>query len=316
MQVTPIEFDYQPNRYSYNVKCRKAPQRAAEDAIQADKVAMVKFSIWHRKTELNKCPVVFDYNLEVRCAQPHFLQLNQLLVNNEESNIDQVALIPKWKCPIKLSSNLVMAHLDRPFLVQMLVKDMHNNIFDNFTSLAVEWEIGNKKLLEISSQPIKSVELSALEDRTGLAILADTATNAAYNEKLHRNRVYYQIFAISSKLVRNGQNGNDSKLTAKLFATKNTFLSKSLSVHFVSEVRVQPDSLTVFNHPSNVVTLALLNGSSHYQAEIETIRVEQQNADAVESQVWVMPNRLILNVANTFALAFVESAYLKMSQKQ
>ena len=233
----------------------------------------MKFSIWHRKSLLNKCPVVFDYQIEVRCAQPHSLQLNQLLVNNEESNVDQVSLIPKWKCPIKLSSNLLIAHLDHPLLVQIQVKDALNNIFDNFTSLNLDWEIENKKLLELSSQSIKYVDLSALDDRTGLIMLANTVANAASNEKLNRNRLFYQIFKIDSKLVNKHGHGNDSKLTAKLYwmaDDKKIFLSKSLSIHFVSDVRVQPDSLTVFNHPSNVVTLALSQGSGLYQAEIET----------------------------------------------
>ena len=164
MQVTPIESDYQPNRYSYKVKCIKQ--------TQADSLAHVNFAIWHKQSSANKCPVVFEHKIEVRCARPHSLQLNQLFVNNEESSVAQVSLIPKWKCPIKLSANLIVAYVDRPLLVQLIVKDALNNVFDNFTSLRVEWEIGNEKLLATTGQ-IKSIELSALEDRTGLVMLAE-----------------------------------------------------------------------------------------------------------------------------------------------
>lgn len=53
------------------------------------------------------------------------------------------------------------------------------------------------------------------------------------------------------------------------------YLTSNLGIHFVSDVRIQPDSLTIFNHPSNVISLALSNGSGHFHAEIETITSSQ-----------------------------------------
>ena len=270
----PIESDYQPNRYSFRVKCKKDYE--LDPKQQTDYLVNVKFSIWHKQTSSNKCPVVFDYNIEVRCARPHSLQLNQLLVNNEESKINQVSMITKWKCPIKLSSNLIVAHLERPLLVQMLVKDALNNIFDNFTSLHVEWEISNKNMLETVTN-IQSVELSALEDRTGLTMLAETGNSF---QKQSRDRFFYQVFAVHSKSIKKHE--NHLKLTGKLYLDandykKSLFLSKTLTVNFVSLAKIYPDSMTIFNHPSNIITLALSNGSGHFQAEIETVKGEQTN---------------------------------------
>ena len=270
----PIESDYQPNRYSFRVKCKKYYE--LDPKQQTEYLVNVKFSIWHKQTSSNKCPVVFDYNIEVRCARPHSLQLNQLLVNNEESKINQVSMITKWKCPIKLSSNLIVAHLERPLLVQMLVKDALNNIFDNFTSLHVEWEISNKNMLETVTN-IQSVELSALEDRTGLTMLAETGNSF---QKQSRDRFFYQVFAVHSKSIKKHE--NHLKLTGKLYLDandnkKSVFLSKTLTVNFVSLAKIYPDSMTIFNHPSNIITLALSNGSGHFQAEIETVKGEQTN---------------------------------------
>ena len=74
--------------------------------------------------------------------------------------------------------------------------------------------------------------------------------------------------------------GNETKLTAKLFLdgseSSPNFLSKSQTISFVSSARIQPDSLTIFNHPSNVITLTLAAGSGHFQAEIEAIKSDQQ----------------------------------------
>src|SRR5690606_25693288 len=82
---------------------------------------------------------------------------------------------------------------------------------------------------------------------------------------------FYQEFTTKGKL-------GDCKLTAKLYLNNkndaNTnYLTKILNIHLVSDAKVQPDQLTIFNHPSNVISLSVLRGSGYYHAEIETIRV-------------------------------------------
>jgi hypothetical protein len=121
-----------------------------------------------------------------------------------------------------------------------------------------------------SQTSIKSIEVSAAKDRHGLLLLA------ADSEVSPRNRVFFQAFKINKR----GVHANASlKLTAKMHLNekqdKLNILSKSLLVKFVSLVQIEPESLTVFNHPSNVVTLALSQGSGHFQAEIETVQNDQ-----------------------------------------
>ena len=41
-----------------------------------------------------------------------------------------------------------MAHLERPLYVQVLVSDALGNLFDNFTSLRLEWTVENQRLLD------------------------------------------------------------------------------------------------------------------------------------------------------------------------
>jgi len=63
-------------------------------------------------------------------------------------------------------------------------------------------------------------------------------------------------------------------------------LESELTINFVSDVSIQPDVLKIFNHPSNMATLNLLDGSGYYHAEIETIRVqlsEDQSKQADQS---------------------------------
>ncbi len=61
-----------------------------------------------------------------------------------------------------------------------------------------------------------------------------------------------------------------SQITVQLNA-KGSKLASTLHVRYVTGVHCEPDQLTIFNHPSNVVTLRLADGSDHYQAYIETL---------------------------------------------
>lgn len=259
VQVTSIEADYQLNRYSYRIKCL--------DALDNDNLVKVKFYLSHKKATFNKCPVRFDHEVNVRCSRPHSLELAQLFVRNEESTQPIYSNL-KWKCPIKLSSNLIVASMDRHLYVQLIVRDKSNNIFDNFTSHRVDWQIEKKNMIELASSKLHYLAMTANNnDDNSLRILPDQF------DELNTHLAFFQAFNTRSKL-------GDCKITAKLalntHKTSETddsdHLSRTLNVHFVSDAKIQPDQLTIFNHPSNVISLSISRGSGYYHAEIETIK--------------------------------------------
>lgn len=256
VSVSAIHSDHQPNRYSFRVECLRTFNRYAD---AANNFVTVRLSVSHRKSHMNKCPLPFDVRLKVRCSEPHSLELSQLFVNNEENtNSGNVLSTLKWKCPIKLSAQLITAHHERPLLIQTVARDSLNNPFDNFTSLPIEWTFEHKHLLEKSKQHSRLQHVQvAKNDDSSLVIVADDSIVTS-------NILYYQTFTSRSHL------GGSTKLTAQLASR----LTSTLTVNFVSDVKVKPESLTVFNHPSNVISLALLDGSGYYQAEIETINMD------------------------------------------
>lgn len=201
LEIVSLENGEQPNRYSYRVKCRK---------IDDSGELSVKFSLSHKKTVFNKCPLVFDYKLKVRCTEPTSLELGQLFVNNDE-NTGNVLSGMKWKCPIKLSANYATAHTDRPLYVQLTARDSLGNVFDNFTSLKTEWQISDRGLLERSRSgggggghaDIESMEVVALDDAT--LILLDR-----HEDLPNSNRLFYQRFETRNKL-------GDTKVSVKMF---------------------------------------------------------------------------------------------------
>jgi nuclear pore complex protein Nup210 len=270
VEVESLNEDFISNKFSYIVKCN---QNSVEN-FQMKKIefANVKFQISREKTPTNRCPLTFEYQIKVRCTQPHTLLLSQLFVNNDENSInDQLftttASLLKWKCPIKLTSNLLTAHFERPLYIQLLVRDSLNNIFDNFTSLSLEWNCDGKKLIERSTKfpKIRSLEIAnSPEDSSQLILPAEN------DEILNTNRLFYQIFDTKAKY-------GDTKLKAILHLNKHTTLNSLINIKLVSDVKIQPEILTIFNHPSNVVPLSLSHGSGHFNAEIETVKSQEQS---------------------------------------
>ena len=277
VEVESLNQDFISNKFSYVVKCNK--NSLVNFETNKIEFANVKFQISHKKTSTNKCPLTFEYEIKVRCTQPHSLQLSQLFVNNnDESPISNVndqlftntASHLKWKCPIKLTSNIVTAHFDRPLNIQLLVRDNLNNIFDNFTYLPIEWQCDGKKLVERSTKfpKIRSIEIANLpEDSSSLIIPAEN------DDILNTNRLFYQIFDTKGK-------HGDTKLNAILHLNKESKLSCLINIKLVSEVKIQPEVLTIFNHPSNVVPLSLMHGSGHFNAEIEQIKTQEQQSSS------------------------------------
>ena len=111
IEIKSMEDDFEQNKYSYLVKCLKY----SEETTDENSFMTARFSVWHKQSPANSCPVEFDYDIRIRCAKPNSVHLNQLLVNNDEnkSDLSQAMDVLNWKCPIKLSLDQAMAHLDR-----------------------------------------------------------------------------------------------------------------------------------------------------------------------------------------------------------
>jgi len=254
LRVTPIEDEFEPNKYSYLVECLQIGDAFKQSSATTSNS---RFAIWHKSSASNTCPVEFEYEIQVSCTHPHSIHLSQFLVNNEDSEESGESMLNKlkWKCPIKAGSRQAIAHFSRPLLVEVKVKDVMGNLFDNFTSAktGLEWNLENKKLLEKSKTDLSWLEMSVDEIEKGIVLSRGA-------EATESQKVYYQVFETKAKF-------GDAKLSVRM-----NKLTSELNVQFVDDVRVSPEALTVFNHPSNVVSLVLANGSGYYHSEIETIR--------------------------------------------
>ncbi len=260
VEVMPLEIDHhQRNFYAqYRVKCL--------DLTDYNEFLSVKFLISNRKSTLNKCPVKFVHEIKVRCSRPAHLELTQLFVKNDEQTYSLYNNL-KWKCPIKLSSNLIVANLDRQLNVQVQVRDEKMFLFDNFTSHHLEWSVENRNLIDLASHKPKIKTLSVInsgQNDNSLTLLPKSTIDL--ENQFNSFIVYYQPFNTKFKL-------GDTKLSGKLFlgpSNDGKFLSQTLNIHFVSDARLEPAQLTVFNHPSNVINLGIVRGSGYFHAELDS----------------------------------------------
>ncbi|PIK54185.1 putative nuclear pore membrane glycoprotein [Apostichopus japonicus] len=130
--------------------------------------------------------------------------------------------------------------------------DGQGNFFDNSSSLIIKWSSTNNNLASfdssimtyadldgdvIGSRTLKAIQVCKLSTKEGPVTL--TATSTSYDTGL---------------LQQHGV-----KMSSKV-----EMLSTSVDLMLVSEARIEPTKLSIFNHPSNKAELKLLGGSSHF----------------------------------------------------
>ncbi|KAJ8036585.1 hypothetical protein HOLleu_20604 [Holothuria leucospilota] len=197
----------------------------------------------------NKYPAVAKAILHFRCSNPVSLQLIPLLVRPDEQ---------EEPCPVPLDANgqiPVMNNNDIEFEVRAV--DGQGNFFDNSSSLIVKWSSTNNNLAtfdypiltysdfdgEIAgSRVVRAIQVCSLTNREGPVTL--TATSTSYDSGLFHS--------------------HGMKISPKI-----DMLSASVDLILVSEARIEPTNLSIFNHPSNKAELKLLGGSSHFMLKTE-----------------------------------------------
>jgi hypothetical protein len=273
VSVQSIQSEYNIDKYTYFVEC-KASSLLNEQPVE------VKFQVSHSKSSFNTCPLVFEYKINVKCQKPNSIQLKQLFVNNEDQE-------SKWRCPIKLSSNLIVAHFERNLYIQLLVKDSNGQQFDNFTSDNLKWHIADSKYVSKSEKFPKIRSIQVIQSDEYLTILREG------HETFNSNRLYFQTFDTKAIL---GQTGISVNLALDQSDSKP--LKSKAKIQLVAGVRIQPEKLVIFNHPSNVVTMELFDGSDHYYGEIETVKSLESNIKVLKINSINEKNVIISPLAN------------------
>ncbi|XP_028309349.1 nuclear pore membrane glycoprotein 210 isoform X2 [Gouania willdenowi] len=166
-------------------------------------------------------------------------------------------------CPLLQQNKLMVpvSNYHNPIL-DLAAFDQQGRKFDNFSSLSLMWESSEVSLASIeASMPMKLVQLK--DDNKQM--------------KLHGRQtvvVHRQTGLTSITVTALGYKA--SHLTAAKVPTSFDPLipvSSTLELLLVEDVKISPDTLTIYNHPDVQVDLSLRQGSGHFFVNTSTSRI-------------------------------------------
>ncbi|XP_041859658.1 nuclear pore membrane glycoprotein 210 isoform X2 [Melanotaenia boesemani] len=227
-----------PSSHNYNHHWVRATCKALGEQV-------LEVTVGNKASVTNPYPAVEPAVVKFVCAPPSRLTLVPVY------NSPQLDL----SCPLlQQNKQVVPVSNYRNPILDLAAFDQQGRKFDNFSSLSMLWESTQRSLASI--EPSMPMELLLLEDsnskrmklhgrqtvlvhqQTGIAAITVTA-------------IGYQVPHLTEAQVLSPY----EPLTP---------VSATLELMLVEDVKVSPDTVTVYNHPDVQVNLALREGSGHF----------------------------------------------------
>ncbi|GAB1602354.1 nuclear pore membrane glycoprotein 210-like isoform X1, partial [Argonauta hians] len=213
----------------------------------------LKLKVGNKPTHTNRQPVVVETFVKFVCAEPVSLHLQP-----QVSTISKRSELPP--CPVFLDSNQVIpVHCKQNLTLLLTVTDNQGRKFDNFSSLKFDWELSDTSLASLSSgeQPIN----------------IETDVSAGKLAKV--SAVGYQVVAMYGKpgivIVTVSCQHYISRYLSHyripLHSQLQGIISQSLELNLVDGPSIKPESLSIFNHPSNKAYMKINKGSGYFHVE-------------------------------------------------
>ncbi|XP_019637955.1 PREDICTED: nuclear pore membrane glycoprotein 210-like [Branchiostoma belcheri] len=208
-------------------------------------------------TSKNQFPASARGTVHFSCAVPTSLQLYPVLRYPQSDP----------PCPITPESGQqIPVHNYENLDVDVVVTDGNGRHFDNFSSLAIAWETSDQSLADFASPTTTIREVHGQGKYTGHKVLTSmqtvvpkrkrgsmtiTGTIKGYNQR------FFQYHGI------------------KIATDLSPRISSSLDLLLVDDVKLAPDSVSIFNHPSNKVQIVVSGGSGHFHVEPSDGKISQ-----------------------------------------
>ncbi|KAI8519172.1 hypothetical protein Bbelb_024290 [Branchiostoma belcheri] len=208
-------------------------------------------------TSKNQFPASARATVQFSCAVPTSLQLYPVLRYPQSDP----------PCPITPESGQqIPVHNYENLDVDVVVTDGNGRHFDNFSSLAIAWETSDQSLADFASPTTTIREIHGQGKYTGHKVLTSmqtvvpkrkrgsmtiTGTIKGYNQR------FFQYHGI------------------KIATDLSPRISSSLDLLLVDDVKLAPDSVSIFNHPSNKVQIVVSGGSGHFHVEPSDGKISQ-----------------------------------------
>ncbi|XP_022250684.1 nuclear pore membrane glycoprotein 210-like isoform X2 [Limulus polyphemus] len=207
----------------------------------------LELNVGNEKSATIPSPARSQSTIKIVCGEPYSLHLKVKL---------QEVKGQKAPCPISETAIRVPVHNYKQLEVEVWVKDKLGRKFANVSSFNLLWELSD-------------YTLAKLKDYRDVVIESDGSKGY---RKVHRNyQVIYPegkagLLKVTVKLT--GYRADViKKENARLLPPLDEPLTQSIELDLVDDPLIKPDEVSVFNHPSNKISLTVQRGSGYFFIE-------------------------------------------------
>ncbi|KAM9324460.1 nuclear pore membrane glycoprotein 210 [Gastrophryne carolinensis] len=211
---------------------------------------VISLSVGNHPTETNPFPAVESVEVKLACAPPSRFAVTPVYKHSHQDLV----------CPLMQQEKQVIPVSNyRNQLLQLSAYDHHGTKFDNFSSLAIEWDSSKVPLASFdASKPMLYIEK---EDTNG-------------QRKLHGlNTVHVHQVSGTAVITATANEYQESHLRAakvKSSFKALTAVSASLELLLVEDVKVNPGSISIYNHPEVTAEFTISEGSGYFYINSST----------------------------------------------
>lgn len=214
--------------------------------------------------------------LKVICAKPRFISFYPVIPVTAS-------------CPYSTESARAVALSSEPLKLVVKITDAQGNVFDNATSLLIDWRLSSKSLGYIQYEnavvleekkeynyllPLNHYQIVHPKNTTGTLVIEGIVSNYRL-QKLNSLGIIPESPAFWIE--------NEQGVIVKP-EIKNT-----LTIVLVNASVVKPDRATVFNHPKNKVILKVTQGSGYYKFDQSALDIAEVNYFDSSKTIEVVP---------------------------
>nr|CAD7195813.1 unnamed protein product [Timema douglasi] len=205
-------------------------------------------------------------SVTVLCAKPRYLSLHsQLEVSDPEL------------CPMKLNAEKIVAQNYKDIPITVIVKDFHGRTFDNISSLYLDWKLSHPSLGNVL---VKNSVITVNHYEGDILLPGRNYNIIKPNGRTGVLEVNLLITGYNMSVLQSNRVSPESPVFGTLDSNGFEYtpeIKASLSIILVNDTAITPKHTVVFNHPKNIVTLQVSQGSGHYDfvvssEEIATLR--------------------------------------------
>lgn len=228
----------------------------------------IQLSVGNGKTEKNQFPASETSSIRFICSRPVELHLQPAL--NLDPNLPP--------CPVTHETHLpTPVHCWKDLDILVTVTDSSGRRFDNFSSLSLSWGISPSSLARLTY---------AKELRSDVEVLPDGRKLVSSYQTMNPTGTTGNVVVT---VTVDGYKASVLKMLGKPNERISPAISKSLEVVLVEEAVLSPSSVSVFNHPSNQVSLNIKHGSGYFYIEDFESQVLRAKYEQKSKSITVVP---------------------------